>query len=86
MFNLRKKLRMIVVFLMAFIGGCNSNNEQKEQKQYYKSDNVRILLMRNMEEFTEDHITRIEYDNEVCFLSQGWNAKGMTQSLSCVKK
>ncbi len=86
MFNLRKKLRMIVVFLMVFIGGCASDSEQKEQKQYYKSDNVRILRMRNMEGFIEDHITRIEYDNEVCFLSQGWGHQGMTQSLSCIKK
>jgi len=76
---------MIVIFLMVFIGGCTPDKENVH-KEYFKSDNVRILKMNSMEGFNENHITRIEYDNEVCFLSQGWNNHGITQSLSCIKK
>jgi hypothetical protein len=86
MLGLRNKLRMIVVFLMVFIGGCVEETKSNDIKnKYYESGDKRILHIDN-DKFSEITVTRIEYEDEVCFLSSGWNTKGVTQAISCIKK
>lgn len=87
MLELRNKLRMIVVFLMVFIGGCVEEPKSNNIKnKYYESGDRRVLHIEDVNEFHEITVTRIEYEDEVCFLSSGWNTKGVTQAISCIKK